>query len=277
MPSTVPTVSPAPAGRYANPALGTPSGRPVALVSGGAIRVGRAICDELASTGYDVWIHFRRSDEAAASLARMLGSRCLGTVAADLSRTADRQRLVDHVCRASGPRSGRLDLLVNNAASFESGAFLARNDEDLRGVLEINLIAPLALCRGFARALGDARGVILNIADVAALQPWPRYLDHCTAKAGLVMATRALALELAPTVRVNAVAPGTVAWPTENYAPDSRDRQNVLKAIPLQRIGEAGDIARAVRFLAGATYITGQTLAVDGGVSIAPPRGRWAG
>jgi pteridine reductase len=241
---------------------------PVALVTGGAIRVGRAISLALAAAGYRVWLHHHRSgaDEAAGAL----GAACLGRLRYDLADEAARAGLAARVLDAGGPAGGRLDLLVNSAASFERGRLGERGDEDLRRVLEVNLVAPVSLARRLAGALAAAEGCVVNILDVAAYQPWRGYLDHCTAKAGLAMATRALALELAPAVRVNGVAPGTVAWPEdERFAEGSPARANILRAIPLGRVGDPDDIARTVVFLAGSRFITGQTIAVDGGRSAA--------
>lgn len=240
---------------------------PVALVTGGAIRLGRAIGLALAGAGYRVWLHYNSSAAAAAAAARALGPACLGPLRLDLADEQARAELCRQVCDPSGPAQGRLDLLVNNAASFERGAFAGRTDADLRRVLEVNLIAPVSLARGLAPALRAARGCVVNLVDVAGFQPWRGYLDHCTAKAGLAMATRALALELAPEVRVNGVAPGTVAWPEddERFAEGSPVRASILRAIPLGRIGEPDDIARTVVFLARSQFISGQTIVVDGG------------
>jgi pteridine reductase len=239
---------------------------PVALITGGAVRVGRAISEALAAAGYRVWIHHHASTEAAASLAATLGPACLGAPRFDLADEPARAALMTAVTAPTGPAGGRLDLLVNNAATFERGDFRTRSDADLRRVLEVNLVAPVALARGLAPALTATSGSIVNIIDVAGYQPWRGYLDHCTAKAGLAMATRALAGELAPAVRVNGVAPGTVAWPDDpRFAADSPVRAAILRAIPLQRIGTPHDIARTVLFLAHSPFITGQTIAVDGG------------
>lgn len=245
----------------------TSSQAPVAVVTGGAIRVGRAISLALAAAGYRVWLHYHRSAEAAAEVARALGPACLGPLRLDLADKAARAELCRHVLDPAGPAEGRLDLLVNNAAGFERGALGERSDEDLRRVLEVNLVAPISLARGLAPALTAARGSIVNLLDVAAYQPWRGYLDHCTAKAGLAMATRALALELAPAVRVNGVAPGTVAWPEDDdrFAEGSPVRAAILRAIPLGRIGDPDDIARTVLFLAESGFVSGQTIAVDGG------------
>jgi pteridine reductase len=240
---------------------------PVALVTGGAVRVGQAISIALAAAGWRVWVHHHSSSAAAAELARTLGAACVGTPRFDLADEAARNSLVATITDPTGPAAGRLDLLVNNAATFERGDLTARSDADLRRVLEVNLVAPISLARGLAPALTAAGGSIVNIIDVAGYQPWRGYLDHCTAKAGLGMATRALAGELAPAVRVNGVAPGTVAWPEGDprFADGSPVRAAVLRAIPLQRIGSPSDIARTVVFLAESPFITGQTIAVDGG------------
>jgi pteridine reductase len=239
--------------------------QPVALITGGARRIGRAISLALAGAGYRVWVHHHTSAGAAADLARELGPACAGTPRADLADPEARAELVRTVLDPAGP--GRLDLLVNNASSFERGPLAERSDADLRRVLEVNLVAPVALARQCAAALAARAGSIVNILDVAAYQPWRGHLDHCTAKAGLAMATRALAVELAPGVRVNGVAPGMIAWPEgdDRYAPGSPVRESILRAIPLRRIGSPDDIARTVVFLAHSGFITGQTIAVDGG------------
>lgn len=239
---------------------------PVALVTGSAIRVGAAIASALANAGYRVWIHHHRSRDAAgelhAALLREENPPPLGPIAADLMDEAQRLALARTVTDPQGPAGGRLDLLVNNAAGFERGAFLDRGDGDLRRVLELNLIAPLSLARACAPALRTQGGAIINILDVAGVHPWPEYLDHCTAKAGLLAATRGLAVELAP-LRVNGVAPGTVDWPAEL---DSPERQRaIIDEIPLRRIGTPTDVAETVVFFARSRHITGQILAVDGG------------
>lgn len=241
--------------------------QPVALVTGGAVRIGRAISLALAAAGHRVWIHHHRSTAAAAELARDLGPACPGAPRCDLADEPARAELIRTILDPSGPAGGRLDLLVNSAAGFERGPLADRDDTDLRRVLEVNLVAPIALARGLAPALTAAHGCIINILDVAAYQPWRGHLDHCTAKAGLAMATRALALELAPAVRVNGVAPGMITWPEDDdrYAPGAPARERILRAIPLQRTGDPDDIARTVVFLAQSGFITGQTIAVDGG------------
>lgn len=253
---------------------------PVALVTGAAIRVGRAIASELVRVGYRVWVHHHRSqDEAEALVAELRATHgadaVVDRIAADLGDPEARAALCRAVLDRDAPAQGRLDLLVNNAASFERGAFLERDDEDLERVLAINLVAPLSLVRALAGALASTGGSVVNIVDVAGLHPLRNYLDHCVAKAGLEMATRALAVELAP-VRVNAVAPGTVAWPTDpRYGEGSAARAAILEQIPLGRIGEPRDVAEAVAYLARARHVSGQCLAVDGGrlAAVAADRG----
>jgi pteridine reductase len=235
----------------------------VAVVTGGAVRVGAAIVRALAEDGWLVWIHHHRSP--ADALARELQSAVLGCVSADLAIADLRRRLADVVLDPGGPAAGRVDLLVNNAASFERGAFVSRTDADLERVLATNLVAPLSLARMFAPALSQSGGSIVDIVDVAGIHPLLGYLDHCVAKAGLEAATRALAVELAP-VRVNSVAPGTVAWPTDGrHDEGSPAQQAVLRQIPLGRIGTPQDVAGAVRYLANAPFVTGSCLVVDGG------------
>ncbi len=246
-----------------------PHKAPIALVTGGAIRVGAAIVRSLAEAGYRVWIHYNRSQAAALELQRSLGKGAAGIVAADLSLENARKGLIAEILDPAGPAAGRLDLLVNSAASFESGPFLERSDEDLLRVLNLNLIAPLSLARGLAPMLASRGGSIINILDLAASQPWRGYADHCIAKAGLAMATHSLALELAPDLRVNGIAPGTVLWPEEHRFSSDEARAKIVAGIPLGRIGGADDVARAVLYLARESFITGHTIVVDGGRRVA--------
>ena len=257
----------------------------VALVTGGAVRVGAAIVDALVHAGYHVWVHHHRSpaprvdDHAPQGLvgdhapAGLVGGAIVGTVAADLLDEADRSRAIATVLAPDGPAAGRLDLLVNNAAGFERGAFVDRTDADLRRVLELNLVAPLSLVRACATALRRTEGCVVNILDLGGIHPWPGRLDHCTSKAALHLATRALAVELAP-VRVVGVAPGTVAWP-EHLRADPDGQRRIEAGIPLGRIGSPADVAAAVVYLAAAPHVTGEVLVVDGGrlAGMAGPHG----
>ena len=223
------------------------------------MRLGAAIARGLADAGYRVWVHHHTSADAARELVEELATRGLGPIAADLRDERARVRLCREVTAAGGPAAGRLDLLVNSAASFERGPFERRTDEDLRRVLALNLVAPLSLARGLVGSLRAQGGAIVNMLDLGTFDPWPEYTDH--AKAGLHAATRALAVELAP-VRVNAVAPGSVL-PPANLPPQAR--AELAAKVPGGTLPSVGAVVDAVTFLARTPDITGQTLVVDGG------------
>ncbi|HEX2568423.1 MAG TPA: SDR family oxidoreductase [Polyangia bacterium] len=229
----------------------------VALVTGAARRVGRAIAEELGRAGATVVVHYHASPpEAVAEVERELPGAL--SLRADLRSPAACADLLEAV-RA---RHGRLDLLVNSAAGYERGPFSSQGDELWEALLELNLIAPARLIR-LALPLGLV--AVVNIVDVAAWQPWRNHAAYAASKAGLVQLTRCLALELAPTVRVNGVAPGTVAFPPDFTAAEQRA---VLARIPLAEVGSPGDVARAVRFLLAEDYLTGVILPVDGGAGL---------
>jgi pteridine reductase len=238
----------------------------VALVTGAARRVGRAIALELGRAGATVWVHHHASTAAAAATVADL--HALGApataVAADLRDPAATAALFARLA-AAGP----LDLLVNSAAAFERRPFAAIDDAALAAMLDLNLVAPFRCARLALPLLQPRRGVIVNVLDVAATQAWPGYAHYCAAKAGLRMLTKVLAVELAPAVRVCGVSPGTVL-PPERY--DAATRARLVAKIPLGREGRPEDVARAVRFLAaGPDFITGAILAVDGGRAAAGP------
>lgn len=233
---------------------------PIALVTGGAVRVGRAIVEGLIDAGYRVWVHCHRSVESANELSALHPTGVLGVVQCDLRASEARVELAARC----GPR---LDLLVNSAASYAHGPFEQRSDEQLREVLELNLVAPLSLTRACLASLRAAGGNVVNIVDLGALNPWAGYVDHCVSKAGLRAATSALASELAP-LRVNAVAPGTVQWPADDRA-QGAEGDRLLAAIPRGQIGSPADVASAVCFLARAAHVSGHTLVIDGGTTAA--------
>ena len=241
------------------------------LVTGAAKRVGRAIAGELHAAGANVVVHYRHAAEAAKTVvdefnAVRAGSAC--AVAGDLCDIASLDRLVE----ATVEHFGGLDALVNNASTFFAtplGSIDLAVWDDLIGS---NLKAPLFLTQAAAPHLRAAHGAIVNITDVHAERPFANYPLYCAAKAGLLGLTRALAIELAPEVRVNAVAPGPILWPeTASEAEaamgfDADERARIVAHTLLKRSGEAQDIARAVRFLlADAPYVTGQVINVDGG------------
>ena len=234
---------------------------PVALVTGGGLRVGRAIALSLASSGYDLLIGYNKSpaeSSEVAALARRAGRRA-HAVQADLSRGRDVARLA----RAAADRFGRLDLLVNSASTFAPGDLLEVTAEEWDAVMAVNLRAPFLLVRETAPLLRAARGAVVNIVDLSALHPWTTHPHHSVSKAALLHLTRVMARRLAPEVRVNAVAPGYVL-PPAHHGPDEIERNR--RRIPMGRVGTPEDVASAVRFLARARYVTGEVVVVDGGL-----------
>jgi pteridine reductase len=238
----------------------------VALVTGAARRVGAAIARRLHAAGANVVLHYRGADADAAQLEKELNAARAGSavrVKGDLLAPIAPQALVG----AALQRYARLDFLVNNASAFyptRLGEIEASHWEELIGS---NLRAPLFLAQAAAPHLKLAGCAIVNIADIHADRPLKGYVVYSMAKAGLVALTRSLALELAPGVRVNAVAPGAIAWPEDGQF-ESEERKRIVATTPLARTGGAEDVAQAVHFLCGASFVTGQVLAVDGGRSV---------
>ncbi len=239
----------------------------VALITGAARRLGAQIARTLHDGGWRVAIHYRQSAEEALLLldgfnARRERSACC--LSADLLDTARLPELVETTLG----KFGRLDALINNASSFYPtpvGRITLRDWDDLTGS---NFRAPLFLSQAAAPALRDAGGCIVNIADIHAERPLPGYALYSASKGALATLTRALAIELAPQVRVNGVAPGPIEWP-ENDLFDAEERARIVQHTLLRREGSPQDIARTVRFLIeDAPYITGQIIAVDGGRSV---------
>jgi NAD(P)-dependent dehydrogenase (short-subunit alcohol dehydrogenase family) len=235
----------------------------VVLITGAGTRVGRAIAQRIAQTGAWVAVHHHRSAEGARSLVETLGVSA-AAFGADLTVDAERDSLVERVERDMGP----IAALVNSAALFERAPFLETPDDVLDRQWSVNARAPFLLTRRVARGMvAQGGGDIVNIVDVGGVHSfWSNYSAYCMTKAALAALTRCLAVELAPAIRVNAVAPGTVL-PPENL--DEATRQTLQKRIPQRRFGTPEDVAEAVHFLlTGPTFITGQILAVDGGRSV---------
>ena len=237
-----------------------------ALVTGGARRAGAAIARRLHAAGARVLVHYRDSDADANALVGEMNAARAGSAAAvkaDLLAPVAPKALVGAALSAFG----RLDLLVNNASSFYPvpvGKIEAAHWEELVGS---NLRAPLFLAQEAAPELSKNGGAIVNIVDIHAERPLKGYPVYSIAKAGLAALTRSLALELAPRVRVNGVAPGAIAWPEDGQF-ENAERARIVASTPLARTGTFEDIAQAVHFLATAPFVTGQILAVDGGRSI---------
>ncbi len=234
----------------------------VALVTGSARRVGKAIALGLAAEGMHLVVHHHSSsDQEAAETADAIRAYGVETiiVRADQSRPDEVGRLFERVRESYG----RLDVLVNSASNFRATPILDVSYQEWRDVIDTNLTGPF-LCSQQAAGLMREKGggAIVNIIDLSAFTPWKTFPHHSVSKAGLKMLTEVLALSLGPDIRVNAVAPGPVLR-DEGRTPE--EWQRVGQRLPLQRTGQADDVAQAVIFLAKQPYITGTTLRVDGG------------
>jgi pteridine reductase len=240
----------------------------VVLITGGAVRVGAAICRRLHAEGASLMLHYRASAGEARLLQAELNhlrAESVALIQADLLDLNKLPAIVDQTLQTFG----RIDALVNNASSFfptPVGDITSQAWDDLVGT---NLRAPLFLSQAAAPALKKSQGAIVNIADIHAERPLKNFVVYSIAKTGLVGMTRSLARELAPEIRVNAIAPGPILWP-DDAAFDELSRQRIISHTPLKREGEPDDIAKAVYFLiAEAPYVTGETIRVDGGRHVA--------
>jgi NAD(P)-dependent dehydrogenase (short-subunit alcohol dehydrogenase family) len=244
--------------------LTEPSARAgAALVTGGAKRIGRAICLELAAAGFDIAVHHHTSDDEAADLVRIiegLGRRAVA-LSADLRDVVATHELVGHAAKALGP----LSVLVNNASVFEDDQLDTITGDSWDAHLDTNLRAPVLLAQVFARQAPEGSAII-NILDQRVLKPDPRFFSYGLSKAALWHATRTMAQALAPRIRVNGVGPGptlpSVHQTDEEFAAEAA-------AVPLQCAGSPEAVAEAVRWLVDAALVTGQMIAVDGGQHLA--------
>jgi pteridine reductase len=234
----------------------------VALVTGAGKRLGRAVALRLAEEGADVIVHYGSSQkdagEAVAEIER-LGRRSIA-LRADVRKVAEIRELFRQVSE----RFGRLDILVNNAANFLPGRVEDTTEQIWDDTLDTNLKAVFFCAQAAAPLLKASRGVIVNFADLGGILAWPGYISHCVSKAGVIMLTKCLAKALAPEVRVNAIAPGTITMPGD--APELE--AEYIRRAPLRRTGTPDDICEAVLFLVRASFMTGQTLILDGGRTI---------
>ena len=241
---------------------------PVVLVTGAARRIGAAIARQLHAVGWNVVIHYRASGGEARALERELNraraesAHCLRANLLDL-------KAVTKLADQARERWGRLDGLVNNASSYYATPLDALAEDQFDDLVGSNLKAPLFLIQACARHMKQG-GAVVNIADIHAHQPMKGYSAYCAAKAGLVSITESLARELAPKIRVNAVAPGHVLWSEQN-AMTAAQREAEIARVPLKRLAQPEEIAAATAFLLSpaASYITGATLPVDGGLRLA--------
>jgi len=241
---------------------------PVVLVTGAARRIGRAIATRLHAAGARVILHCHHSRVEAEALAAefdAIRASSAAVVSADLLDAAGLPGMIE----IAAATFGRLDGLVNNASSFHAtplGTIGAREWDDLVGT---NLRAPLLLAQAAAPHLRKARGAIVNIIDIHAERPLRDFAVYTVAKGGLAALTRSLAIELAPEVRVNGVAPGAILWPEDGQHFAPAERKRIESQTPLGRTGSPADVAGAVKYLLlDAPFVTGQILAVDGGRSL---------
>jgi NAD(P)-dependent dehydrogenase (short-subunit alcohol dehydrogenase family) len=230
----------------------------VALVTGGAKRIGRSIALRLAAEGADLMINYNTSRaDAEAAFEEIRGrGRKASAIQADVSKRDD----VKKMFAATEREFGRLDVLVNNAGAFFAAKFEELTDDQWDGIMDVNLKSQF-LCSQAAAAImkRQGKGRIINISSLGGLLAWPSYTHYCVSKAGVIMLTRCLARALAPGILVNSVAPGTIQFPGET--PD----EEYIRRVPVHRTGAGDDIADAVVYLATANFVTGQTIAVDGG------------
>lgn len=231
----------------------------VALVTGAGKRLGRAVALRLAEEGADVVIHYRSSvADARSAVAEIekFGRRGFA-IAADLNSVADIKRLFGEAAK----QFGRLDILINSAANFLPSSIVSTTEEVWDASLDANVKAPFFCAQAAAPLLRRSRGTIINFADTGGLLGWPGYIAHSVSKAGVVMLTKVLAKALAPEVRVNAIAPGTITMPGD----PSEWESEFIKLAPLRHTGKPSDIAGAVSYLVHTEFLTGHTLVVDGG------------
>lgn len=237
-----------------------------ALITGAGVRIGATIAARLHAAGAGVAVHYFRSSDPADALAATLNQKRPGSafsVGADIRQTAGLGQLVDGIVE----RTGRLDILINNASSFYATALGEVTEENWSDLVDSNLKAPLFLAQAALPHLRKTEGTIVNMIDIHARRPLRDFHIYGAAKAGLAMLTRSLARDLAPEIRVNGVAPGAILWPEDGMT--DKVKQNIIGKIPLGRPGDPEDIATTILFLVrDAPYITGQIIAVDGGRSI---------
>lgn len=239
----------------------------VAVVTGGARRIGSAIVRSLHEQNMNIVVHYRLSRKDADALVADLNAtrpNSAVALALDMANLDNIEPFVAEILQTWG----RVDALINNASSFYPTPFGSVTEEQWQDLMSSNLKTPFFLTQALAPALGKVSGAVVNIVDIKVERPSSKYSAYCIAKAGLWMMTKSLAKELAPNVRVNAVAPGAMIRPENDYL-SPEELVALQKRIPLRRLGKAEDIAKAVKFLIfDADYITGHMLTVDGGRSL---------
>ena len=240
----------------------------VALVTGGARRIGASIVKILHQAGYKVVIHCRGSLNEAHALAKSLNNQRIDS-AFVLQRELTEPDVPDEIMSTIENWSGRLDLLVNNASVFIRTEGTLFNSADWQNLFDINVKVPYLLSLAAYPLLKKESGAIINLTDIHAEKPLKGYSVYCQSKAALEMQTKSLAREFSPEIRVNAIAPGAVMWPEDANTLSTEEQQKIIAKTPLKKHGNPEYIAQAVLALAQNPFITGQTLSVDGGRSLA--------
>lgn len=240
----------------------------IAVVTGGARRIGRAIAEHLHGIGFDIALHYHRSGSSAQALADELCAQRAQSCQLFQASLQDAVELAGMI-RALLESYDAIHLLVNNASGFAPTPIESCTTGQFDHMLATNLRAPYFLVQGLLPRLRAGRAGIVNLLDVNIDRPLRDYNVYGAAKAGLASLTRSLAVELAPEIRVNGISPGAILWPEGSDAFDEAARETLVARTPLRRLGDPTDIARAVAFLAcDAPFITGQVIVVDGGRSL---------
>lgn len=240
----------------------------VALITGAARRAGAEISKILHQEGFNIVLHYNKSKQDAELLAQRLNTLRKNSAILIQHNLCDTENL-DILIKKTIKFYGKIDVLINNASTFYKTPLHYASHHDWNEIINSNLTGHFFLTKAAYPFLRKEKGCIVNITDIHSERPLNQYSIYCIAKAGLVALTKALAIELAPDVRVNAVSPGTLDWPEENDDFDEKEKKKILNSIPMRRAGNFVDIAKAVRFLiTDGNYITGHVLNVDGGRSV---------
>ena len=237
------------------------------FITGGAQRIGKAIAEHFHHNNWNVIIHYRNSEKEAIELKQKLNSvreNSFEIIKADLDDSAS----VEVLCKRVLEISPNLKAIINNASTFYPKEISEIEEEDWSALLSSNLKAPMFICKFLGERLKKNRGSIVNITDIYAESGLARYATYTAAKAGLLNMTKSLASELAPEVLVNSVAPGVILWDVGNE-PDEEKKEEILKKVPLRRMGSVEDIVMMVDYLVTKnSYMTGRNINVDGGKSL---------
>jgi len=236
----------------------------VALITGGAHRVGAAVARALHAAGMRLVVHYHSSEAAAHALQQELQANRPDSVMLVRGDLHNGERMLRNLVYETTESFGQIDVLINNASRFYPTPVGESTEQQWDDLINTNLKAPFFLAQAAAPHLRKQSGCIINMADIYGDRPLSKHTIYSTAKAGIIMLTKSLARELGPEIRVNAIAPGVVLWPEQGL--DEMSKQRILSRTPLKRAGDTGDIARTALFLIrDATFMTGQVLVVDGG------------